>query len=221
MQTLRQLTLVGSLATAAGFSLPACSTPTTQHAVRSVAPLMAEQDINAFGLTTEQSRRAVLAGVAGAVIGVGASPVNAGYVTNLGIATSDPKEAELDAELLKTREVQQGISNIRGYKKAAGALQKQFSVNTDVPLIPTIRKYFDLSKLRDDLNVVTAVFDEGTQPTIDRLSRAILYDLTELENASRFKKGEAQTRTAKKVDNVNKWFTKLDADFDTLISYLG
>merc|ERR1711871_1900788 len=112
---------------------------------------MAEQDTNAFGLTNEQSRSAVLAGIAGAVIGVGASPVNAGYVTNLGIATSDPKEAELDEDLLKTREVQQGISNIRGYKKAAGALQKQFSVNTDVPLIPTIRKYFDLSKLRDDL----------------------------------------------------------------------
>ena len=47
----------------------------------------------------------------------------------------------------------------------------------------------------------------------------ILYDLTELENASRFKKGEDQVRTPKKVANVEKWFGKLDVDLDTLLAY--
>ena len=47
----------------------------------------------------------------------------------------------------------------------------------------------------------------------------VLYDLTELENAARFKKGETE-RTVKKVDNVNKWFVKLDTDLNTLLAYL-
>ena len=47
----------------------------------------------------------------------------------------------------------------------------------------------------------------------------MLYDLTELENAARFKKGETE-RTVKKVDNVNKWFVKLDTDLNTLLAYL-
>ena len=48
----------------------------------------------------------------------------------------------------------------------------------------------------------------------------ILYDLTELENAARFKKGESD-RTQKKIDNVNKWFGKLDADIANFLSYFA
>merc|ERR1711871_1212695 len=156
--------------------------------------------------SAETSRRAVLAGVAGAI---------------LGVVTTKPEEAELDDELLGTKAVKDSIANLKGYKNAAKSLDAQFQKNKDVPLIPTIRKYFDFSKLREDLNVVTSVFDDGTQPTIDRLNRAILYDLTELENASRFKKGEEQVRTPKKVENVQKWFKKLDGDFGTLLAYFG
>ena len=94
------------------------------------------------------------------------------------------------------------------------------NLNTSMPLIPTIRKEFDFSKLRDDLNVVTTVFDDTTQLTVDRLSRAILYDLTELENASRLKKDES-SRTPKKVANVQKWFDKLDGDFALFLAYFG
>ena len=39
-------------------------------------------------------------------------------------------------------------------------------------LIPVIRKEFDFSKLRDDLNVVATIFDDQTQLTTDRASRA-------------------------------------------------
>jgi hypothetical protein len=48
----------------------------------------------------------------------------------------------------------------------------------------------------------------------------ILYDLTELENAARFKKGESE-RTAKKVENVNKWFGKLDKDLTDFLAYFA
>ena len=47
----------------------------------------------------------------------------------------------------------------------------------------------------------------------------ILYDLTELENASRFKKGESETRTPKKVANVGKWFGKLELDLSSFLAY--
>ena len=46
-----------------------------------------------------------------------------------------------------------------------------FTKQTNADLIPIIRKEFDFAKLRDDLNVVTTVFDEDTQLTIDRASR--------------------------------------------------
>lgn len=39
-------------------------------------------------------------------------------------------------------------------------------------LIPVIRKDFDFSKLRDDLNIVSTVFDDQTQLTTDRATRA-------------------------------------------------
>merc|ERR1712087_389635 len=100
----------------------------------------------------------------------------------------------------------------------ASSLKAQFDKDPNMPLIAAIRNEFDFSKLRDDLNVVTTVFDDTTQETTDRATRAILYDLTELENASRLKKGDTE-RTVKKVANVNKWFGKLDKDFADLLSY--
>lgn len=39
-------------------------------------------------------------------------------------------------------------------------------------LIPVIRKEFDFAKVRDDLNIVATIFDDQTQLTIDRQSRA-------------------------------------------------
>ena len=87
-------------------------------------------------------------------------------------------------------------------------------------LIPVIRKEFDFAKLRDDLNVATTIFDDTTQLTTDRLGRAILYDLTELENASRLKKEET-SRTPKKIAAVEKWFDKLDGDFSGFLAYFG
>ena len=162
-----------------------------------------------LGLSPETNRRAVLAAAAGAIMGVGARPVFAGYVTNLGLATTAPKDADIDQDLLSSRPVQASLRNMIKYKNAAKTLKGAFEKDTGMQLIPTIRKEFDFSKLRDDLNVVTTVFDDDTQLTTDRLGRAILYDLTELENASRLKKEETG-RTEKKIASVSKWFDKLD-----------
>merc|ERR1719502_637318 len=170
--------------------------------------------------SAETSRRAVLAAMLGAGVGAGATPAFAGYVTSLGIETTKPKDADIDDELLESKAVQTGLANLKGYKANAASLKDAFAKDQNMSLIPSIRKDFDFSALRNDLNVVTTVFDDTTQLTVDRIARAILYDLTELENASRLKKEES-TRTPKKIASVEKWFVKLDGDFASFLAYFG
>lgn len=157
------------VATTNGFTPAAAPSQTVApaRAVRGSVPLC---DASVEDATF--SRRAALAGVAGMVIGIGSPPAFAGYVTSLGIETTLPKDAEIDEELLGTSKVQDSIKSIAGYKAASAALKKQFDADTDVALIPAIRKDFDFSKLRDDLNTAATVFDDTTQLTIDRLSRS-------------------------------------------------
>jgi len=139
-------------------------------------------------------------------------------VYSLGSETTTPKDAELDDELFKSKAVQSSLKNVKAYKLAVTTLKGKFDADPNMPLIPSIRAEFDFSKLRDDLNVITTVFDETTQETTDKITRAIIYDLTELESASRLKKTDTE-RTVKKVANVNKWFGKLDKDFGSLLAY--
>ena len=84
---------VGLLASANGFMLQAPSAPPAV-AVRSSSAVM-EADSQSSLFSPETSRRAVLAALLGAGIGAGATPAFAGYVTNLGIETTKPKDADL------------------------------------------------------------------------------------------------------------------------------
>jgi hypothetical protein len=118
------------------------------------------------------SRRAILAGAVGAT--VSATPAWAGYVYSLGIETTKPKDADVDDEILGTKAVQDGLKNIRTYRAAAASLKEEFDKDNNMALIPAIRKNFDFSALRNDLNLVGSVFDDATQETIDRLARGIL-----------------------------------------------
>lgn len=165
----RSLTLAALFGLTSGFApTPTATRPAAAASSRAAAAPRCEMT------PTEAifSRRAALAGVAGAVIGLGGQPVTAGYVTSLGIETTTPKDADIDDELLATKGVQDAIKNLKGYKSAASGLKGQFDSNTDLELIPSIRKEFDFSQLRNDLNVASTVFDDTTQLTIDRLSRS-------------------------------------------------
>ena len=173
--------------------------------------------ISGLGLTL-QRRAFVAATTAATLSNTITTPANAGYVTSLGIETTQPKDAEKDSELLATKQVQDAISALKSYKANAARLAETFAADQNMPLIPTIRKDFDFSQLRDSLNTATAVFDDQTQLTMDRMARGVLYDFTELENASRLKKGE-ETRTSKKIANVEKWFGKIDSDLTELLAY--
>ena len=174
-----------------------------------------------LGLSEETSRRAVLAAMLGAGIGAGATPAFAGWLpgASLGLEVTTPKDADRDDELLGTAKVQASLKNLNTYKSSAVAMRASFQKDTNAALIPAIRKYFDFAVLRTDLNTLGSVFDDQTQETLDRLARSVLYDLTELENASRFKKGSEPVRTAKMVEQVDKWFGKLDTDFDQVLAY--
>ena len=135
---------------------------------RSLAPpLMSSEPL----FSAETSRRAVLAALLGAGVGAGAMPATAGYVTSLGLETTKPTDADVDDELLASRAIQGSLNSLKKYKATAASLKGAFFKDTTMQLIPTIRKEFDFSKLRDDLNVVTTVFDDTTQLTVDRLSR--------------------------------------------------
>ena len=155
---------------AAGFSLQHACAPAVSQCARSSAPQLAADDEPI--ISAETSRRAVLAALLGAGVGAGATPAFAGYVTSLGIETTKPKDADIDDEILATRQVQSALSNLKTYKSSAASLKGLFDKDTTMNLIPTIRKEFDFSKLRDDLNVVSTVFDDTTQLTVDRISRS-------------------------------------------------
>ena len=63
------------------------------------------------------------------------------------------------------------------------------------------------------------MYPEGGYETC--AEETIRYDLTELENSARFKKGAEQVRTPKKIDSVNQWFTKFDGDTANFLTYFG
>ena len=92
----------------------------------------------------------------------------------------------------------------------------ELSSNTQADLIPGIRKTFEFSKLRNDMNTFGTSFDEDTQRSIDRISRLIIQDVTELEAASAFKGGG---RSEKRYANVLGKLKKLDGAFGELLAY--
>jgi len=130
----------------AAFTLRPVPLSAPQTRMRCTSPLCTMDSQNSF------SRRGAL--TAGASFALScASPAWAGYVTSLGIETTKPKDAEIDDELLASKEVQTGLSSIKAYRSAAAALKVQFDADSAMQLIPVIRKEFDFSKLRDSLNV--------------------------------------------------------------------
>ena len=123
------------------FSATAFSPPASTHVHTSVARSTATR------MLADESRRAVLAAMLGAGIGSFAQPSFAGYVTSLGIETTKPSDADVDKELLNSKAVQTGLENIKGYKSAASSLKGKFESDPNMPLIPSIRKDFDFSKV--------------------------------------------------------------------------
>lgn len=204
---------------------PTSSLPRAQHdqQLRGFAPSMSAEATEKSGFDDGLSRRSVLSTFASAAAATYSSPAWAGYAgegASLGLRKTKPEDAEKDDELLATKEVKKALYNLKNYRTAAKALKAKFDKDNNLALIPIIRKEFDAGDVRDNLNVVTTIFDDETQKTIDRIDRAIIYDLNELENSSR-QKASLPERTPKMVTNVNNWFAKLDLDLGELFAYFS
>merc|ERR1712194_261229 len=96
-------------------------------------------------------------------------------------------------------------------------MKKTLSANSQVDLKPVIRKQFEVSTLRADLNTLNTAFDEDTQRGTDRLIRIIVQDLNELEVANAQKEGvpRSDIRLAKMNGKLN----KLEDAFNTFLRF--
>jgi hypothetical protein len=196
-------------------SILLASTPTRALSTRTVRALSEPHMRASEDNLLVETRRAVLAGLLGMGVSSGATPAFAGRITK-----AKPQDAEIDDDLIKSGKVQGSLKKIKGYKAATASLKSQFDSNTNLNLIPTIRKDLDVSELRNDLNNVGTAFDDETQQTTDRILRAILYDVTELENVATPKKGAEINRSAKRIKAINQWFSKIDNDLTDFLSYV-
>ena len=129
----------------------------------------------------------------------------------------DPKDAIVDEEILKSDSVQKGIAAVRGYKQSVLDMKATLASDNQADIGPKIRKDFDFSVIRSDLNAINAALDEDTQRGTDRIVRAILQDITELEVSQKQKPGVARSET--RLGNVNKKLDKLEKSFNDYLAF--
>ncbi len=163
-----------------------------------------------------------MAGLVAGVVSVGvvaAPPANAGWATGPGSAVLDPTEAIIDDEILKSGPVQKALKDVSGYAALVREMKGRLQADSQVNLGPVLRKEFDFSKLRADLNTLNTAFDEETQRGTDRLIRVILQDLSELEVANTQKEGipRSDIRVAKMAAKLD----KLQNAFDDYLKFAG
>ena len=129
----------------------------------------------------------------------------------------DPKDAIVDEDVLKSDSVQKGIASVRGYKQSVSDMKATLASDNQADIGPKIRKDFDFSAVRTDLNAINAALDEDTQRGTDRIVRAILQDITELEVTQKQKPGVPRSET--RLNNVCKKLEKLEKSFDDYLAF--
>jgi len=178
----------------------------------------------AVSLNAEASRADFLKQASSAAAGLAffasATPANAAKYGSVGKGSPlvlDPKTAEIDKEILETAAVQKSFSNLKQYAAAAKSIKTVLQKNSQANVGPEVRKYFDFSRLRGDLNTVNTIFDEDTQKGTDRLIRNILQDITELEATSNIKEGipRSEIRLNKMIGKCD----KLARAFDDYLAF--
>jgi hypothetical protein len=129
----------------------------------------------------------------------------------------DPKEAEVDEDILKSDAVQKALGEIKGYKETVMKMQAAVASDSQANLRPSIIKDLDAAKLRQTLNTVNTAFEEDTQRGTDRLIRVILQDITELEVSNAQKDGIP--RSPRRLETICGKLTKLDKAFGDLLLF--
>jgi len=129
----------------------------------------------------------------------------------------DPKDAIIDEDVLKSESVQKAIDAVRAYKQSVVDMKSTLIADSQADIGPKVRKDFDFSVVRSDLNSINAALDEDTQRGTDRIVRAILQDITELEVTQKQKAGVARSET--RLGNVNRKLDKLEKSFDDYLAF--
>jgi len=129
----------------------------------------------------------------------------------------DPKDAIVDEDILKSDAVQKGIAGVRGYKQSVVDMKSTLAGDAQADIGPQIRKELDFSSLRTDLNAINSALDEDTQRGTDRIVRAILQDITELEVTQKQKAGVPRSET--RLNNVCRKLEKLESSFNDYLAF--
>ena len=141
---------------------------------------------------------------------------NAGWIAG-SPEVIDPKDAEVDRDILSSEAVQKALSNVKDYKSKIEGFASTLASDPQADIGPTIRKEFDFVKIRADLNTVNSAFEEDTQRGTDRLIRAILQDLTELEVANKQKPGVPRSEI--RLNALKGKIAKLCKAFDEYLAF--
>ncbi|GMH89901.1 hypothetical protein TrVE_jg7994 [Triparma verrucosa] len=128
-----------------------------------------------------------------------------------------PSDAQIDTSILKSDAVQASLKEVKSYLSAVQGLSKELDGNSQADLIPSIRRNFEFSSVRNNLNTITTVFDDETQRSTDRVNRIIIQDITELEASSKIKEGIP--RSDIRLGNVRSKLGKLEKAFSELLEF--
>lgn len=173
-------------------------------------------------LAAEHTRQAFLANVVAGAAGLAVLPQSAFAAKYGGFGAGspevlDPKDAEIDADVLKSDAVQGALKKIQGYQTTVRNMQQALDTNSQADLKVQIVNELDFSGLRQTLNTFNTAFEEDTQRGTDRLIRNIMQDITELEVANKQKEGVP--RSQRRVDIMKAKLSKLDQAFSDYLAF--
>jgi hypothetical protein len=175
-------------------------------------------------LSAEHSRRELLRNTASVLVGsllfVNQQPATAASYGSFGAsptAVIDPKDAEVDYEVLGSKQVQGAIQKIQGYQSTVTKMISSLEADEQINVQSIIIKELDFANLRESFNIYNTAFEEDTQRGTDRLIRVIMQDITELEVANRQKDGIP--RSPRRVETMRGKLLKLDQAMTDLLAY--
>ena len=129
----------------------------------------------------------------------------------------DPKTAILNDETKTSDEAKAGLASLNQFRATVKGLRDDLSKDSQVELNQRIKKELAVYKVRDGLNKFNVAFSEDTQRGTDRLIRAVLQDLTELDRETTLKPGKARAET--KVKTIEKRLKAAAEAFDELAAF--
>lgn len=129
----------------------------------------------------------------------------------------DPKDADVDKDILASGAVQNAIKAVQSYQAAVKSMLEALEKNPQTDVGGYVRKEFDFVKVRSELNTINTAFDEDTQRGTDRIIRNILQDITEVEISNKQKDGVE--RSTRRLEILEGKLIKLDQAFSDFLAF--